>query len=443
MASSRFLALLAVFIGIYFVSRFELHKSPAVRETAAAFSAAVYNPIRQALTEQGPDVVVKQDDSQEAFTSVTPSPRSTRAPYTRHIVAVGDLHGDMQNAQTVLQFSGVVDSFGNWTGEADFFVQTGDIIDRGDDTIKLYTWMEKLRVQAAKVGGVVLTHLGNHEVMNAIGDWRYVYPTEIETFGSVAARQKMLTTGRIGRAWAQNYTATSRLPLHPHLGPPNTPFPPENHPVHFQKDEDEDVDEDSRYYDTNEPLSHSALSFVHGGLSPTYSNLAPFPTKINALSSSFLHKLQNRRQPPPHPPNAYPGLPQGTTREEIELYDANGPFWYRGWATDSEEKACVDVEKVLARTGTRRMIMGHTPNFQGIVSRCNGKIIIIDTGISHAYGGALSALSIHYTFTPIDNKEGEPRWIEREVVSALYVDRQETIVDQEREVVGDFRFDTV
>ncbi|KAF8206264.1 Metallo-dependent phosphatase-like protein [Mycena galopus ATCC 62051] len=412
MPSFRFLALLAVLIGLYFASGLS------------------------SIKHQFPEVVVVEQSSQKPLASDSSS--STRRPFTRHIVAVGDLHGDIKNAQTVLQFSGVVDSFGNWTGDADFFVQTGDIVDRGDDTIKLFMWMESLRVQAAKVGGVVLSHLGNHEVMNAIGDWRYVYPSEIDTFGSVAARQKMITTGRIGRAWAQNYTATSRLPLHPHLGPPNTPFPPANHPVYFQKDGDEL--EDGHYYDANEPLSHSALSFVHGGLSPTYSNLSPFPTKINALSNSFLHKLQGRAQPPPHPPASYPGLPHGTTNEEIELYDANGPFWYRGWATDIEAKACIDVEKVLARTGTRRMIMGHTPDFTGIVSRCNGKIIIIDTGISHAYGGALSALSIHYTFTPIDNEEGEPRWREREVVSALYVDRQETIVDQQREVVGDFQF---
>jgi hypothetical protein len=45
------------------------------------------------------------------------------------------------------------------------------------------------------------------------------------------------------------------------------------------------------------------------------------------------------------------------------MYDANGPVWYRGWALDDEEKVCVDVEKVLAKTGTRRMIMGHTPDF--------------------------------------------------------------------------------
>lgn len=39
----------------------------------------------------------------------------------------------------------------------------------GDDTIKLYLWMDRLREQAPAKGGHVLTHLGNHEWMNAIG----------------------------------------------------------------------------------------------------------------------------------------------------------------------------------------------------------------------------------------------------------------------------------
>lgn len=50
--------------------------------------------------------------------------------FSRRIVAVGDLHGDMPNAQKVLQMAGVVDAAGNWAGGVDFFVQTGDIIDR-------------------------------------------------------------------------------------------------------------------------------------------------------------------------------------------------------------------------------------------------------------------------------------------------------------------------
>ncbi|KAI0833487.1 Metallo-dependent phosphatase [Trametes gibbosa] len=344
--------------------------------------------------------------------------------FTRTIVAVGDLHGDLPNAQKVLQMANVVDEEGNWSGGVDFFVQTGDIIDRGDDTIKLYKWMDRLREQAKSTRGTVLTHLGNHEWMNAIGDWRYVPVTEIKTFGSVAARQKMLSTGSIGRSWAENYTTTSRLPLHPSLGPPNTDYDP--------------ATED---YVSASALSHTAISFVHGGLAPAYPDLTPFPSRINELSTSLLRKLQQRsQQPPPHPPNPYPGLPHDSTLAEQRLYGSDGPLWYRGWALDPEEKVCKEVDDVLSKTGTRRMVMGHTPDFQKIVSRCGGKIIIIDTGISHAYGGALSALSVTYTLTPVSGgaDASKKKWVEKEVVKALYVDREVLLASDVREVVGDF-----
>ncbi|CCM03075.1 uncharacterized protein FIBRA_05195 [Fibroporia radiculosa] len=339
-------------------------------------------------------------------------PLSIPGQFKRKIVAVGDLHGDMPNAQAVLQMAGVVDAQGKWTGNVDVFVQTGDIIDRGDDTIKLYEWMDQLREQAHAAGGLVMSHLGNHEWMNIIGDWRYVYPSEIATFGSVSARQKMLSSGHIGKSWAANYTVTSRLPLHPSLGEPNVDFDPSN----------------------PSPLSHAAVSFVHGGLAPSYPDLTPFPSHINELGQSLLRKLQARSPPPPHPPNPYPGLPDRATPAERRLYGSDGPLWYRGWALDPEEKVCAEVDAVLKKTGTRRMIMGHTPDFEKIVSRCDGKIIVIDTGISHAYGGALSALSITYTLTPIANN----KWREKEVVTALYEDQHLSIASDEREVFGDF-----
>lgn len=69
-----------------------------------------------------------------------------------------------------------------------------------------------------------------------------------------------------------------------------------------------------------------------------------------------------------------------TTPEEQELYGANGPLWYRGWALEDELTVCSHVDAVLKKTGTRRMIMGHTPDFANIKSRCGGKVIIIDTG---------------------------------------------------------------
>lgn len=142
---------------------------------------------------------------------------------------------------------------------------------------------------------------------------RYVYPSEIATFGSVAARQKMISKGPIGRSWASNYTTASRLPLHPSLGPPNTPYPHPSCTLQIQKDQDFD-NTNHHCNDDHKPLSHSALSFVHGGLSPTYAGLSPFPDFINEQGRSLLAKLQNREQPPPHPPHPYPGLPPGASK---------------------------------------------------------------------------------------------------------------------------------
>ena len=138
---------------------------------------------------------------------------------------------------------------------------------------------------------------------------RYVYPSEIKTFGSVAARQKVISSGFIGRSWASNYTTASRLPLHPSIGPPNTPYPPVSSGLRFQKEDELELGGFTSH--TKDPMSHAALSFVHGGLSPTYPDLSPFPTRINELSDSLLAKLQHRQQPPPHPPNPYVGLPSG------------------------------------------------------------------------------------------------------------------------------------
>ncbi|KAH9940970.1 Metallo-dependent phosphatase [Amylocystis lapponica] len=292
------------------------------------------------------DAITFTDDDDPPPSPVSAEESTVPGQFTRRIVAVGDLHGDSPNAHTVLQMAGVVDASGDWTGAVDVFVQTGDIIDRGDDTIKLFLWMDRLRDQAHAVGGEVMSHLGNHEWMNVIGDWRYVYPSEIATFGSVAARQKMLSTGRIGKSWSANYTTTSRLPLHPALGAPNTDFDP------------------TSTFSRTSPLSHAAISFVHGGLAPNYPDLTPFPSRINELGQALLRKLQRRTPPPPHPPHPYPGLPADATDAEKGLYDgSSGPLWYRGWALEPEDKACSAVDDVLQRTGTRRMVMGHTPDF--------------------------------------------------------------------------------
>ena len=66
----------------------------------------------------------------------------------------------------------IIDAESNWIAGSDILVQTGDIVDRGSDALDIYQMMRELRSQADGAGGQVISILGNHEVMNAVGDWR-------------------------------------------------------------------------------------------------------------------------------------------------------------------------------------------------------------------------------------------------------------------------------
>ena len=109
------------------------------------------------------------------------------ASFKRTIVAIGDLHSYYPNALKALQLGDVVDKQGKWTGKVDYLVQTGDLVDRsatsfhiisihastypirGADTIKMYQLFDRLRDEANSAGGMLVSHLGNHEYMNMIG----------------------------------------------------------------------------------------------------------------------------------------------------------------------------------------------------------------------------------------------------------------------------------
>jgi hypothetical protein len=131
------------------------------------------------------------------------------------IVAIGDLHGDMEATIKALKLASVIDrtipnntkdiNKINWVGGNKVIVQLGDQIDRvrpnelvndlcpendselirdeGSD-LKIMLLFSKLASQAQKVGGNVISILGNHELMNVDGDFRYVSPKEFREFGN-------------------------------------------------------------------------------------------------------------------------------------------------------------------------------------------------------------------------------------------------------------------
>ncbi|KAI0244574.1 hypothetical protein L0F63_006749, partial [Massospora cicadina] len=91
------------------------------------------------------------------------------------------------------------------------------------------------------------------------------------------------------------------------------------------------------------------------------------------------------------------------TKTPSQLFDApifgeQGPTWYRGYALDPEVAICTIVDKVLEHLYVKRMVMGHTFQEDGqIHTRCQGKVILIDVGISSHYGGHLAALELTST----------------------------------------------
>ncbi|RKO96368.1 hypothetical protein CXG81DRAFT_2408, partial [Caulochytrium protostelioides] len=247
------------------------------------------------------------------------------------ILAIGDLHGDWMHAIKSLRTAGVIDAKHNWIAGDATFVQTGDIVDRGDDTIRLYELMRKLTQQARAAGGEVRQLLGNHEVMNMEGDLRYVTPGDVAKAGGDEARRLLWSK----QGWIGQYLRELNITtmVHGHV-------------------------------------------FVHGGVNVDWAKQGL--DVINMLGRVLLQAEQQ------------------FMFDHSMLHDPHGPLWYRGYALDPEPVACRNVEEALGYLGAKRIVMGHTPQLETgkILSRCDGRILIIDIGISQVYGGHTGAVEI-------------------------------------------------
>jgi hypothetical protein len=101
----------------------------------------------------------------------------------KRLVGIGDLHGDLAAARSALRAAGAIDDSDRWIGGELVIVQTGDILDRGDDESKIYELLERLADEARKAGGAIILLNGNHELMNTARDFRYVTPGGMRDFG--------------------------------------------------------------------------------------------------------------------------------------------------------------------------------------------------------------------------------------------------------------------
>ena len=117
-----------------------------------------------------------------------------RLPMPDRLIAVGDLHGDCAVFERVLRVAGLYDN-GRWTGGTAVLVQIGDVLDRGDEELQLLRLLRTLKKEAAAAGGAVITLLGNHEVLNAMGISVYASPRSAAAFGDEGERASAFRAG--------------------------------------------------------------------------------------------------------------------------------------------------------------------------------------------------------------------------------------------------------
>jgi len=110
-------------------------------------------------------------------------------------VAIGDLHGDLSATRRALRLAGAIDGADQWVGGKLVVVQTGDVVDRGNEDRAVLALLLHVREQAARAGGELLLLNGNHELMNAALDFRYVTTASMADFEPEGGRAPAFSPG--------------------------------------------------------------------------------------------------------------------------------------------------------------------------------------------------------------------------------------------------------
>jgi len=100
-------------------------------------------------------------------------PAAYRLTTENPIFALGDIHGSLDKTIDALVAARLIDGQLKWVGGSKILVQVGDQLDRGPDDKAVLHWLSELARQAKADGGMVVPLIGNHEVMNSRGDFRY------------------------------------------------------------------------------------------------------------------------------------------------------------------------------------------------------------------------------------------------------------------------------
>lgn len=281
----------------------------------------------------------------EADAPTTASCSLTAIPLRRdpppHLVVIGDLHGDFSRTRAALRLAGAIDEADHWIGRDLVVVQTGDVLDRGTGERAIFDLFRRLERDAAAAGGGFIMLLGNHELMNAAGDFRYVIPAALADFDNAVGADRS--------RWQQApVEVRGRLAA---LGPggPYAKWLAEHNVVAIIGD----------------------TVFSHAGV------LATWADELDSTNLAARCWLA--------------GMAGGVEAAPRSLTSDDSPLWTRNYGGDAVD--CDSLRAVLAKLGARRMVVGHTVQ-RTMNSACDGALWRIDVGIAAIYNGPLEVLEL-------------------------------------------------
>jgi hypothetical protein len=310
----------------------------------------------------------------------------TILPETERIIAIGDVHGDMKLVIDSLVISKVIIPVKRktnivsvklgkrtynyeWSGGKTIVVQIGDQNDscrpingncdhiKNDtaDDIPIFIFFTKLHELALKSGGGVYSLIGNHEIMNINGDLRYTSNSNINKFKDY--------TDPITN---EKYTGTAE----------------ENFKQAFSNgNEYANLIGCSR----QSVLIIGDFLFIHAGINQYF--LENFRGRdelhrLNKLVKKWILKKLNDLQKM--------GM-EDDTLEQLLHNSENSPFWMRVLGNlpshlPYNDPQCKELlDPIIEAYKIKGMVIGHTPQNNGINETCGNKLFRIDVGASKAF----------------------------------------------------------
>jgi len=117
----------------------------------------------------------------------------------QRLVAVGDVHGELESFQEILRDEHLIDSDNKWSGGSDILLQIGDMVDRGPYSREALYFLRELQEKAAPQGGKVIRLFGNHELL--VIQEQYYYTNYVSPEKLREELIKEVLSGRIQSAY--------------------------------------------------------------------------------------------------------------------------------------------------------------------------------------------------------------------------------------------------